>query len=383
MFRSFCSFLLPALLLLLSSAVGVVAGDAGQESNSGIHETTSPTVAEESSVQEDKPGSGRQGPTVYSQWPFDKEEAQRRQQETATALGQPVELTNSIGMKLKLIPAGAFLMGSPEVEKERQKDEGPVHRVRITKPFYLGMYEVTIGQFRRFVDATDYNTDAEKDGKGGWGYTGNDKRPFAKDPKYTWRHTGFTQNDNYPVVNVSWNDAVAFCEWLSQTEAGTYRLPTEAEWEYACRAGTSTPYYHGDDKAGLAKVGNVSDATANQKFAAWMKISAIDRAKIGTATHRDGYVFTAPVGQFQPNAFGLYDMHGNVWEWCSDWDKKDYYKDSPTDDPAGPRDGSSRIRRGGSWLHSPTFSRSARRRRYAPHARNSPIGFRVKRLSTE
>ena len=128
-------------------------------------------------------------------------------------------------------------MGSPEDEKGRERDEGPVHRVRITKPFYLGNYEVTVGQFRQFVNATGYKTDAEKDAVGGWGYTGVEERPFKRDPQYTWRETGFSQSDDHPVVNVSWNDAVTFCEWLSRREKKNYRLPTEAQWEYACRAG--------------------------------------------------------------------------------------------------------------------------------------------------
>ncbi len=111
------------------------------------------------------------------------------------------------------------------------------------------------------------------------------------------------------MVNVSWNDAVAFCKWLSKKEGNTYRLPTEAEWEYACRAGTTTRYYSGDDPETLAKVGNVADATAKAKFPDWKY----------TIKASDGYVFTSPVGSFQPNAFGLYDMHGNAWQWCADW----------------------------------------------------------------
>ncbi|HBO43313.1 MAG TPA: DNA recombination protein RecF [Planctomycetaceae bacterium] len=280
-------------------------------------------------------------------------------------------------MKMRLIPAGQFMMGSPDDEKERSRDEGPLHRVRITKPFYLGSYEVTLCQFREFVNATGHKTDAEKSEKGGWGYTGDEKKPFKRDPKYTWRDTAFPQSDNHPVVNVSWNDSVAFCEWLGRKEGKVYRLPTEAEWEYACRAGAATRFHHGDDAEGLAEAGNVSDTMANEKFALWMTISAVDREKMGVANHRDGHVFTSPVGQFRANAFGLYDMHGNVWEWCVDRDKTDYYRDSPTDDPTGPADGSSRIRRGGSWLHSAKYARSAQRRRYPPDGRNSPIGFRV------
>lgn len=342
------------LLLLPTSITRIAAGEEEQEN-----------------VKNSK------APMVYFDWPFDAKKAQSRQEQTSKAIGMSVEMTNSLGVKLRLIPAGEFMMGSSENEKEHQKDEVPIHRVRITKPFYLGAYEVTLGEFRQFIEATNYKTDAEKDGRGGWGYTGNDKKPFRRSPKYTWRHTGFEQSEKHPAVNVSWNDAVEYCKWLSKKEGKSYRLPTEAEWEYACRAGTQTPFYHGTDKSELAKVGNVSDAAFVAKFSKWMKVNEVDRLKMGSAKHTDGYIFTSPVGKFRANSFGLFDMHGNVWEWCSDWDKKDYYKDSPKDDPQGPADGTYRIRRGGSWLHSPTFSRSARRRRYKPNSRNSPIGFRI------
>ena len=128
---------------------------------------------------------------------------------------------------------------------------------------------------------------------------------------------------------MSWNDAVAFCKWLSKKEGKTYRLPTEAEWEYACRAGTTTRYYSGDDPETLAKVGNVADATFKAKFPDWKC----------TIKASDGYVFTAPVGKFKPNAFGLYDMHGNAWQWCADWYGEEYYAKSPVDDPTGPDSG--------------------------------------------
>ncbi len=141
------------------------------------------------------------------------------------------------------------------------------------------------------------------------------------------------------MVNVSWNDAVAFCKWLSRKEGKTYRLPTEAEWEYACRAGTTTRYYSGDDPETLAKVANVADATVKAKFPDWK----------WTIKASDGYVFTAPVGQFKPNAFGLYDMHGNVWQWCAGLGRlRAITTKSPTDDPTGPATGSYRVARGGS-----------------------------------
>ncbi len=169
------------------------------------------------------------------------------------------------------------------------------------------------------------------------------------------------------MVNVSWNDAVAFAEWLSRKEGKTYRLPTEAEWEYACRAGTTTRYFSGDDAEGLAEVGNVADGTAKAKYPGltW-----------GIAA-QDGFVYTSPVGRYRPNAWGLYDMHGNVNEWCWDWYDKDFYKSSRVDDPAGPLKAALRVIRGGSWIHDPRGCRSADRSRPASGSRRSELGFRL------
>ena len=274
-------------------------------------------------------------------------------------------ITNSVGMKLVLIPAGEFMMGSPEGEEGRLDNEKQ-HRVRITKPFYLGMYEVTVGDFRRFADDTKYKTEAEKDGKGSFGWN-ETKGELELDPKYTWRNPGFKQDDGHPVVNVSWNDAVAYCAWLSKKEGRTYRLPTEAEWEYACRAGTTTRFYHGNAPEGLAKVGNVADAVFKAKLPDWK----------WTIKASDGYVFTAPMGSFRPNAFGLYDMHGNAWEWCADWYGSDYYGKSPTDDPTGPTSRSYRVLRGGGLSIGPTGCRSAFRCLLAPDGRSFVLGFRL------
>jgi sulfatase modifying factor 1 len=308
----------------------------------------------------------------------------QEQQAAAKASGVPVETTNSIGTKLVLIPAGEFQMGSRESAEELAKaykgygappasvfqDEYPLHRVRITKPFYLGVHEVTAGQFRQFVKDTGYKTDAEKGtlfaGALGWN---PDTKKFELNETYSWRKAGFEQTDHHPVVNVSWNDAVAFCEWLSRKEGKTCRLPTEAEWEYACRAGTTTRYHHGDDPEGLAQVGNVADATAKETFPDWKS----------TIAARDGYAFTAPVGKFKPNAFGLYDVHGNVWEWCVDWYAADYYKASPLEDPKGPDSGTSRVLRGGSWGNWPDGARSAFRYRDDPADRFGSYGFRLAR----
>jgi formylglycine-generating enzyme required for sulfatase activity len=288
------------------------------------------------------------------------------------------------GMTLKLIPAGEFLMGSSKAgDPDAQDDEMPRHRVRITRPFYLGRTEVTVGQFRRVVESSGYKTEAERDGKGGWGWNERTAKLEGPDPKYNWKFTGFEQTDEHPVVNVSWNDAIAFCNKLSvleglkpyyrfgageQSGGDGYRLPTEAEWEYACRARTTTRYQSGDDPETLAEVGNIADGTAKAKFSGWTTIAA-----------RDGYVFTAPVGRFRANAFGLFDVHGNVWEWCWDGYKSDYYKESPDADPHGPFGASGRVFRGGGWSYDPRSARSAYRGRSTPDVRYTLLGFRLAR----
>ncbi len=287
--------------------------------------------------------------------------------------------TNSIGMKLVQIPAGEFLMGSGksaaeiarqfDSKAEYYEDEHPQHRVRLSKPYYLGSHEVTIGEFGQFVQAKGYKTEAERDGEGGWGWNEATGKLEGRDPKYTWQSTGWKQTDAHPVVNVSWNDAVAFCAWLSQKDGRKYRLPTEAEWEYACRAGTTTMYQHGDDPEGLVRVGNVADETAKSKLTNYQSTSYL--------AARDGHVFTAPVGSYAANAWGLYDMHGNVYEWCQDWYGADYYGNSAGTDPTGPSSGSSRVLRGGSWGGSPRDCRSALRDWDAPTYRHLGLGFRV------
>jgi formylglycine-generating enzyme required for sulfatase activity len=291
-------------------------------------------------------------------------------------------ITNGIGMKLAYIPPGTFRMGTSQAEIDRLKmenpnltidDEGPAHDVEISRGFYLGMYTVTIGQFKQFVAEEGYRTEAEKDGEGGYGYNSADNKLEGRKPQYTWKNTGWPVTDEHPVVNVSWNDAKAFCAWLSRRDKATYNLPSEAQWEYACRAGTTTSYYFGDDPEGLAAVGNVADATAKEKFSDWKySIKA-----------RDGYVFTAPVGQFKANGFGLYDMHGNVWQWCEDWYDEKYYGRSPRVDPVNAVQGSSRVFRGGSWGDHAVCCRSAFRGCDSPSIRVSNLGFRVARSSVQ
>src|SRR5262249_10568751 len=162
----------------------------------------------------------------------------------------------SLGMNLLLIPRGKFLMGSPKGEEDRL-DEELQHEVEITQPFYLGKHEVTVGQFKAFVKDTNYVTEAEKDGKGGRAFDGKE---FVQKPEFTWKNLPFAQSDDHPVVVVSWNAAVAFCAWLSKKDGKTYRLPTEAEWEYACRGGMKTRFSTGDQEDDLKAVANIADA---------------------------------------------------------------------------------------------------------------------------
>ena len=299
---------------------------------------------------------------------------------------------NSIGMKLTLIPAGEFMMGSRESEKETAAffnknydmgfltagsfaNEHPLHRAPIDRRFYLGTYHVTRGQFRQFVKETGYKTDAEKGvesrfpeivprqfGAYGWG---GDKKQIRFGKEYAWQNPGFEQTDEHPVVCVSWNDAVAFCEWLSRKERKLYRLPNEGQWEYACRAGTTTRYSFGDDPEGLATAGNVANATLKAKFPDWKR----------TIHASDGYVFTAPVGQFKPNPWGLYDMYGNAWQWCAEWSGEDFIL-PPNVSPDRPF---VRVVRGGSWANGPNDARSACRGVVYANRPNCRTGFRVVR----
>lgn len=301
-------------------------------------------------------------------------------------------IENSLGMKFVLVSAGEFLMGSdespdmlsmayPRYERRRVLelgDEAPVHRVRITQAFYLGQHEVTVGQFRQFIEASGYIPESVADGTGGYGYNASynlaesDSRDAfeGRDQKYSWRNPGFIQGDNHPIVNVTWNDAVALAKWLSEKEGVKYRLPTEAEWEYACRAGTRTRYASGDNLESLLKAANIFDLDTKEYWLRWTQFAL---------SGHDGFSFTAPVGSFAPNAWGFYDMHGNVWEWVSDWYANDYYAKSPIDDPQGPADGNVRVRRGGSWHTWALYARSSYRNWLSPDSRYILVGMRLVR----
>jgi formylglycine-generating enzyme required for sulfatase activity len=235
---------------------------------------------------------------------------------TATSLAQTkpkATLINSIGMEFVFIPAGTFKMGA----EGQERDERPVHQVTITQPFYLGKYEVTQQQWKMIM--------------------GNQPSFFSGDP-------------NLPVESVWWTDVQTFIKKLNEKEGHTlYRLPTEAEWEYAARAGSTTAYSFGDDAKQLSHY-------------AWYKENADDR--------------THPVGQLKPNAWGLYDMHGNVWEWVQDW--YGYYSSEPVQDPQGPALGTHRMRRGCGWNNLAKVCRVSNRYSVVGF-RDDFIGFRLLR----
>ena len=247
----------------------------------------------------DVPTSNPADPFPIAFAPFTAEKAKWYQQRWADHLGVPVEFTNSIGMKMVLIPPGEFMMGATEEQaadmlKAAEKNGPdwapstitnalPQHKVRITRPFYLAIHELTRGQFRAFVNATNYKTKAELNGI-----------------------------EEIPIRNVTWGNSVAFCKWLSNEEAQTYTLPTEAQWEFACRAGSTTLWHFGDDQSKLEDYG-------------WLKPWSEEKPQL--------------VGQKLPNSFGLFDMYGNVEEWCLDWYSRDYYRSSAINDPTGPEHG--------------------------------------------
>ncbi len=295
-------------------------------------------------------------------------------------------------MKLVLIPAGEFWMGSdespesfarayPQYDRERfvkLSDEAPVHKVRITRPFFIGQYEVTVGQFKKFVQASGFEAEAEADGTGGYGYN-SDYDPTktargdafeGRDPKYSWRNPGFAQGDDHPVLNVTYSDAQALARWLSEKEGKRYRLPSEAEWEYVCRAGSRTRYYNGDDPQALLSIANTFDADTAVNWPGWKQYAL--------AGH-DRFAFTAPVGSFAPNAFAVYDMLGNAWEWVGDWYDEHFYARSPADDPQGPAEGKVRVRRGGSWHTWSLYARCAFRNWNTPQTRYTLLGMRLLR----
>ncbi|MBL7774910.1 MAG: SUMF1/EgtB/PvdO family nonheme iron enzyme [Saprospiraceae bacterium] len=266
------------------------------------------------------------------------------------------------------IRGGTFQMGSTDGEE----DEQPVHTVTVSD-FYLGKYEVTVAEFRAFVEATGHNTDAEKAGTS-WGLVNNEWKEVQG---RNWRHDpeGNRAQDNHPVINVSWNDAVAYCQWLSKKTGQTYRLPTEAEWEYAAGNGSRHTKYSWGDVEPLGRTpGNLAVDTVSKWYGRKNKKG---NKPITLVVYYDDYISLAPVGSFDANDFHLYDMTGNVLEWCSDW--YEVYLSSNQINPSGPDSGSYRVIRGGSWVNVAKKCRVAGRGSSSPSNRYSDIGFRLAR----
>ena len=274
-----------------------------------------------------------------------------------------------LGLEMVWVKGGSFLMGSPAGEEGRFDHEGPQREV-VLDGFWLGKHEVTRGQFGRFVDATGYRTDAEKAGKS-WGVKSDGSA--SEHSGLTWRSAGVEQSDFHPVVHVSWTDAVAFCDWLSGVSGRRYVLPSEAEWEYGCRAGSVTAYAWGAGASGGRGWLNGADASFKRVVDVAWAVFPFD----------DGYVYTSPVGQFRANAWGLHGMHGNAWEWCRDWYAEDFYGSSAARarNPENTTEGSFRVSRGGSWGSAPQLCRSAIRGRIMPGGSSVDLGFRVLAVS--
>ena len=263
--------------------------------------------------------------------------------------------------EMVVLPAGSYRMGSPSYEQGRQEDEGPVHEVTIAAPFAIGVYEVTVAEFGRFVDETGYSA-----GSSCWTYEDGEVQDRAD---RGWRNPGFGQGGRHPVTCVSWNDAQAYAGWLSQETGEEYRLPSESEWEYAARAGTSTARPWGEGESGQCRHANGADASAKDRYSSWS----------GSVACRDGHVHTAPAGSFAANGWGLHDMLGNVWEWTEDcWN--DSYAGAPSDGSVWEYGNcAERVLRGGSWIIRPSYLRAAYRLRDTSGIRYGSSGFRVAR----
>ncbi len=258
-----------------------------------------------------------------------------------------------------VLPAGSFVMGSPSYEQGRRDTEGPLHQVTFDRPFAVGKFEVTRGQYAAFVAETGY--------AGGSICETYENDDWEKRSGRNWRDPAYRQGDNDPVVCMGWHDATGYVEWLARKTGKPYRLPSEAEWEYMTRAGTTTARFWGEDSAGACRYANVHDATSK----------SVNGFSVEAHDCDDGVAQTAPVGRYQPNAFGVHDTLGNVWEWTADCWNESY--------TGAPADGSTwttgecdrRVLRGASWVFRPAYVRSARRGADPPDYRSNGNGFRV------
>jgi formylglycine-generating enzyme required for sulfatase activity len=271
-------------------------------------------------------------------------------------------------MEFVLIPPGEFVMGSPTDEPGRADDE-VAHRVRLTKAFYLAKHETMFTQFRAFVEETKYDTDGEKNGGG---HAHDEQAEWKHRAGTNWRKPGFAgefkHNDRHPVVHVSHTDALAFAKWLASAASDEMdvTLPTEAEWEWACRAGTATRFTWGEDVDATGKVANVGDERLKEVQPRWPR---------EIMPMNDGHAFLAPVGSYRANGFQLHDMLGNVWEFCST--RAGPYPREDSTDPGDLATGRGFAVRGGGWSNIARDVRSATRNADPPHFCHSNLGFRV------
>jgi formylglycine-generating enzyme required for sulfatase activity len=301
--------------------------------------------------------------------------SKRLQRRPSTQPSGGAKIRNRLGISMVLIKPGSFRMGSSDSEARRAQSQWPIpdelldperpdHTVRITEPFLLGQYEVTVGQFQRFVSETGHVTRAEKRGWG-WVYNKNEKQ-WTKRQGASWRNPGFKVWDDHPVTLICHEDAEAFCAWLSEIDNRRYFLPTEAQWEYAARGGLSGKRFPWGDQYPDSRKINLADRQAAIPWA--------DR------TIDDGYARLAPVGCFQPNNNWLYDMAGNAWEMCSDYYSAKAYEErdqSVNPDPRGPRRGKKRVVRGGNWAFGAGIARNSFRFGIDPHLTTDLQGFRI------
>jgi sulfatase modifying factor 1 len=315
-------------------------------------------------------------PPAAPKFPFNSKTATQYQKDYAAWAKLPLEFTSELGITFVLVPPGTFLMGSPDNEPGRNPggyDEGPQHQVTLTRPFYLGKHEVTFGQFERFVAAKKYQTDGEKNGGGN---AHDEKAEWKHRPGTNWRKPGFAgpfkQDKQHPVVHVSHTDALAFCKWLAEqprrkgAPLGTPGLPTEAQWEWACRAGSGACYWWGNEEDTTGKRTNVGDRTLKRVHPDWPRV---------VMPMDDGHAFLAPVGSYRANGFGLHDMLGNVWEFCATRYGK--YPKGPVTDPTEGDPKRGFAVRGGGWSNAPRDVRCATRNADPPHFCHSNLGFRV------
>jgi formylglycine-generating enzyme required for sulfatase activity len=383
----------PDIFIMFSTAPGTVALDGDGTRNSPFTEAflrymdsaeILPVMAGLVTRETLRLTGGKQRPyqngSIVSDLYYSLAAGSRAERPAAAAANPVASLPRTVAEKpehsppeMALIPGGSFNMGSPSSEPERIGYREPIRRVRLDA-FFLGVRELTVGEFRRFVEDTGYMTSGEEAGgsfvydeaKGAWEFqAGAD-----------WRHPGFRQGDDHPVVNVSWSDALRYCNWLSEKEglrpayvisgtqarwdrdANGYRLPTEAEWEYACRAGTTTPFSTGT---------RISTAQANYDGNAPYVFD-------NRGVFRKG---TTAAASLQPNPWGLYDLHGNAWEWC--WDYYGMYPETEGENPAGPDSGAHRVNRGGGWDSPAGDLRSAARSSNFPETSGGSLGFRLAR----